>query len=1124
MGTAVSAGEDVDGCSCACQPHLPAFREDLHICVDDLHDCPLIPFMSGTTYQKIPYVFLPLKGQIVYPSAELVFAGAESPICVVSAARYLSPAGWEDLRNRSDAEPPFRLFPDEGRTFLQWLGDSELRENLEGRLILVHLMCKDMVDEQNPTNNIFTSCLSFRVAGTPSDNSIQNGVKEVSFSVDSQLQAQNMGSSYIVIAVSSVLLGLIYISSVLFYIHGKKRKTKYPESRSGPLGVAEEGIVKNNPLLKHCHDNAAYLSDPTGSCSESDDGSELPPPSDDLMHSVQTTSVLIHPCSNEKDKKQMEPSILMQDTSNIERLPEENVSIIETLDLKEERPETVRAMTTTNGRRKLYFNPAYFEPELLLAPPPAAIEFLMKIREVISIAKAKMEAKRFLPSLMGIPEETDYSMMKGSSMAGSESTVIFRREHSNRHRFCHQKHYRHIDQNCHTCCRNSEQKQSSIQKWLENVPLAGAEDEVSTVCSSNNESPYCNQETASLRSISLKSKSDDSIYANKEVIDSCEISFQNTLSCEALRDITDVKNHEPPKTNLFKEYNNNIKNNSNNEKVTLLNSTEKLNNHQPNRTNETNISSLNSSRDNEVKSNMLNDNQDMNSMYEPIHENGMWLEDYINDENVLQANNDGFSTPSDYADNDPGIMNKINSQLSKKTAMIEKHAEENKDDDNDYETIMLSQQNTDNQSMGDFISRSSGYSLISEVYVNDGYDYISESSQSNPSSINTNISDDEVGNNRTTKGHLTIKVSDDPPENYTNESDSFEPDTLDRKPNKLKINQEITINIEKTQDIYADSLERPQQISLKSSGTFKSDACWNIQDKHVAGTRHSLNRAFGSLREIFEAKTKYNQCTHNKSIKSCSPVGSTKSLNETESYSILSWRRGKPKLLRPEAKQAKRQRPPSPPNHSILTPPETADAVELTDVNRNEEIPPLPPRVIRPPLPPKNEVIRTSINQEQFKNKQVPSTKSKHSKLETNSQKSMSSLNHGPTASQLDLFLPKEHSCHKHQSISLDFKSESETKECGQNTAYLNRQLAPVQNKTEDSGYLSTDSNASDTLLKRQDSISETDDSFFDGASESGAESIATDSFFFGKFHKSSKSCSPANSSPIYSDCLGPRN
>lgn len=56
----------------------------------------------------------------------------------------------------------------------------------------------------------------------------------------------------------------------------------------------------------------------------------------------------------------------IQENSSIERLPEENVSIVETMECREERPETVRGMMNGVARRKLYFNPAYFEPELLI--------------------------------------------------------------------------------------------------------------------------------------------------------------------------------------------------------------------------------------------------------------------------------------------------------------------------------------------------------------------------------------------------------------------------------------------------------------------------------------------------------------------------------------------------------------------------------------------------------------------------------------------------------------------------------------------------------------------------------------------------------------------------------------
>lgn len=54
------------------------------------------------------------------------------------------------------------------------------------------------------------------------------------------------------------------------------------------------------------------------------------------------------------------------DTNSIEKHPEEDVSIVETLENKEDRPDNIRSIVCANPRRKLYFNPAYFQPELLL--------------------------------------------------------------------------------------------------------------------------------------------------------------------------------------------------------------------------------------------------------------------------------------------------------------------------------------------------------------------------------------------------------------------------------------------------------------------------------------------------------------------------------------------------------------------------------------------------------------------------------------------------------------------------------------------------------------------------------------------------------------------------------------
>lgn len=45
--------------------------------------------------------------------------GIHKPVCAVSEAKFLTEAGWTDLRKPIDNDVPFRLFRDEGRTFLQ---------------------------------------------------------------------------------------------------------------------------------------------------------------------------------------------------------------------------------------------------------------------------------------------------------------------------------------------------------------------------------------------------------------------------------------------------------------------------------------------------------------------------------------------------------------------------------------------------------------------------------------------------------------------------------------------------------------------------------------------------------------------------------------------------------------------------------------------------------------------------------------------------------------------------------------------------------------------------------------------------------------------------------------------
>lgn len=52
-------------------------------------------------------------------SLNAFFAGVKTPICGITGSQKLVKTGWLELRNLSNAEPPFRLLRDDGKTYLQ---------------------------------------------------------------------------------------------------------------------------------------------------------------------------------------------------------------------------------------------------------------------------------------------------------------------------------------------------------------------------------------------------------------------------------------------------------------------------------------------------------------------------------------------------------------------------------------------------------------------------------------------------------------------------------------------------------------------------------------------------------------------------------------------------------------------------------------------------------------------------------------------------------------------------------------------------------------------------------------------------------------------------------------------
>lgn len=214
------------------------------------------------------------------------------------------------------------------------------------------------------------------------------------------------------------------------------------------------------------------------------------------------------------------------------------------------------------------------------------------------------------------------------------------------------------------------------------------------------------------------------------------------------------------------------------------------------------------------------------------------------------------------------------------------------EDEHDYELIVLKKGTVVDgklYKLPELLQRNNGYSLVSEVYVNNGYNYSSNPSTPTDSSCSSLEKKSlkvryEEGIDK--PGRLLIEV-EDCPDNYipVNDSDGFEPDTLDRKPskkeNKLKTNKDIE---------FVDSLERPNQILLRTTGSFKNDSMITEMENVE---QSNFNRVFGSLREIYEAKTRGLL---------------SKDIDEKELCSFLSNNDNEGKLLTLEERHSKRQR------------------------------------------------------------------------------------------------------------------------------------------------------------------------------------------------------------------------
>lgn len=513
------------------------------------------------------------------------------------------------------------------------------------------------------------------------------------------------------------------------------------------------------------------------------------------------------------------------------------------------------------------------------------------------------------------------------------------------------------------------------------------------------------------------------------------------------------------------------------------------------------------------------------------------LNDYETDSLERSSHQKRISTPTDYPDvpssqASPSLSNALplEEELTMRNAVYKTHSSSNSDtpspqrdiciEQNHYETIEIDKvvmPAVDNVS-----NKTGDYSLVSEVYVNNNYNFGSTPTSPSGSECSmgsrklvTNINNNVEGK----PGCLTIEVVD-PPENYIkiHESDGFEPDTLDRKHPKHK---DIVENIQFSRKDFINNLDNKtspphQRIQLRSSGTFKK-----INDKveHVP--------KFNSLRNEFE----YRKNIYDRPKLSPNVFTGTKPLLDTENVidDTEDWTTEEGRILTLELRHSKRQRQCTPPTIK-----------QLKSLARPDILPPLPPTedapiYEQPIFPPRKvEIENTSIdtNSKNVSGRSLsPRTFTKNSTIDSPSSVDMMSFetHYGPSCS------PLRASCHsqisEYDKIDPVIKSKRTGEFCrnsnrrpsgrtsgkGINTNTFVKPSKEDQCKPrfrrrkgqsiEDSGYLSSDSTSSrqvqrKLIIPKIVSCSESDDTENEARSESGAESIETHSVYFGSFRK----------------------
>lgn len=798
-----------------------------------------------------------------------------------------------------------------------------------------------------------------------------------------------------------------------------------------------------------------------------------------------------------------------------------------------------------------------------------------------------MAAKRFQPILNEIPEEetlpsngNSINFYQGMGSQRSGSVVSLKRENS-RKKSCIGCPGCKVDSNsdvssapknnvpvCTSCLNNKGDKQSSIRKWLENLPTLKQHPLYHDL-------PASTQSNLAESLLSLpcienrKLRKQNSFSSTNSVYLADNYSVPNKSSTLSVRSepltrsynlpLPDFGNldQQPNNNNFnfygqtvarvddirpigFKDYHaENTESSSENERPTQKYVNK---NSLPDMVNEAialdhctksyNQSSSDEERFTSKNTEIMNKNQfSSRNISETFSGN-----DYETDSLERSSNKKGLSSPTDYTElsssqASPSLSNALplDEELTMRNAIYKLHSGSDSNTPSPYRDVQVDSHSYETVEGKNGIctseikattNPSKDYSLVTEVYVNNNYNF--ESAPTSPSGSDCSMGGRKLvtatNENKEKPGCLTIEVKDSP-ENYIKiqESDDFEPDTLDRKLPKHIIKESLGKMPFNRKELIESinnsaSISNSQCIQPSCGGTFTKPTFNKVE---YPTKFNSLRNEYGSERP----KLTLSLYSGSKSLEQ--PQGEEWKEGE-------SWLTEEGRILTLELRHSKRQRQCTPPTIK-----------QIKKLSRPDVLPPLPPSdedpiYEQPNYPPRKVLTDTVvINEVYSKNFNGRSLSPRSFMKSTTSESTMHDSstpepNYGDSCSLTSAsVLPQTSEYENIESINSiinnsgglcrNFSIKSLSKggsintdtfvkatKSGHSKARFRRKKGP---NIKDSGYLSSDSTGSrqvqrKVVVAKIVSCSESEDTENEACSESGAESIETHSVYFDSFRK----------------------